>query len=169
MTIAEEEYELRLETFADHGRRLDLPQEADGPFRILAVGEPAPQFLALSNALAASGADAAGAFAAYTAFDYLHERAFDAVVLWAGETRPRPCRSPPACAATPASITSRPCSISRARRNRPGRGLPSRRVGPGVAPETPPAETARRVIELARAYRRQTAIRQALERRAVPA
>ena len=87
MTIAEEEYELRLETFAERGRRLDLPREPEGPYRVLAIGEPTPQFLALSNALARGGADATGAFTAYTAFDYLHERAFDAVVLWAGENQ----------------------------------------------------------------------------------
>ena len=87
MTIAEEEYELRLETFGERGRRLDLPKEAEGPYRILAIGEPAPQFLALSNALAKGGAEATGAFTAYTAFDYLHERSFDAVALWAGDNQ----------------------------------------------------------------------------------
>ena len=51
MAVAEEEFELRLETFADHGRRLDLPEDPNRACRILAVGEPAPQFLALSNAL----------------------------------------------------------------------------------------------------------------------
>ncbi len=85
MAVAEEEFELRFETFGDRGRRLDLPEESSGPYRVLAVGEPAPQFLALSNALARTGAEVVGAFTAYTAFDYLHERPFDAVVLWAGE------------------------------------------------------------------------------------
>ena len=33
----------------------------------------------------AGGAEVVGAFTAYTAFDYLHERAFVAVLLWAGE------------------------------------------------------------------------------------
>ena len=87
MAIAEEEFELRLETFADHGRRLDLPEEPRGPYKILAVGDPEPQFLALSNALARAGADVVGAFTAYTAFDYLHERAFDAALLWGGENQ----------------------------------------------------------------------------------
>src|SRR5690606_37486728 len=86
LAVAEEEFELRLETFSDRGRRLDMPEGDPTPFRILAVGEPAPQFLALSNVLQRSGAEVVGAFTAYTAFDYLHERAFDAVVLWAGET-----------------------------------------------------------------------------------
>ncbi len=50
MAVAEEEFQLRFETFADHGRRLDLPDEPGGAYRVLAVGEPAPQFLDLSNA-----------------------------------------------------------------------------------------------------------------------
>jgi len=164
MTIAEEEYELRLETFAEHGRRLDLPQEAEGPFRILAVGEPAPQFLALSNALAASGADATGAFTAYTAFDYLHERAFDAVVLWAGENQAEALsiaagmRRNTRLYHIPAMLyLQSPAEIGLAEAFHRG-------VSDLASPETPPAETARRVIELARAYRRQTAIRQALEK-----
>ena len=85
LAVSEEEFELRLETFADRGRRLDLPETDTSPLRVLAIGEPAPQFLAFSNALARNGAEVVGAFTAYTAFDYLHERTFDAGVLWAGE------------------------------------------------------------------------------------
>ncbi len=85
--VSDEEFELRTQTFADRGRRLDLPEVRGDGFHILAVGEPAPQFLALSNALGRGGADVVGAFTAYTAFDYLHERSFDAVVLWGGENQ----------------------------------------------------------------------------------
>ncbi|HZZ37369.1 MAG TPA: GGDEF domain-containing protein, partial [Caulobacteraceae bacterium] len=87
MAVAEEEFELRHETFADRGKRLDQPDPDEGPLRVLAVGEPAPQFLALSNALSGIGAEVVGAFTAYTAFDYLHERPFDAVVLWEGDNQ----------------------------------------------------------------------------------
>ena len=164
MAVAEEEFELRTETFADHGRRLDLPEERGDGFRILAVGEPAPQFLALSNALGLGGAEVVGAFTAYTAFDYLHERSFDAVVLWGGENQ------------------SEALSIAAGmRRNTKLYHLPAllylkegsqvthtEAYGKGVSdvasPETPASETAHRVLELARAYRRQNAIRQALER-----
>ena len=83
--VAEEEFELRLATFADRGRQLDRPEVDTSPFQVLAIGEPAPQFLALANALTRSSAEVVGAFTAYTAFDYLHERPFDAVVLWAGD------------------------------------------------------------------------------------
>src|SRR5690606_12005104 len=85
LSIAEEEFVLRADTFAARGRAFDAPDVDPSPFRVLAIGKPAPQFLALSNALARNGAEVVGAFTAYTAFDYLHERTFDAVVLWAGE------------------------------------------------------------------------------------
>jgi len=164
MTIAEEEYELRVETFAERGRRLDLPKETEGPYRILAIGEPAPQFLALSNALAQGGADATGAFTAYTAFDYLHERAFDAVVMWAGENQAEALsiaagmRRNTRLYHIPAMLyLQSPAEIGLAEAFHRG-------VSDLATAETPPAATARRIIELARTYRRQTAIRQALEK-----
>jgi two-component system cell cycle response regulator PopA len=162
--VSEEEFELRTETFADKGRRLDLPEERGHGVKVLAVGEPAPQFLALSNALGRGGAEVVGAFTAYTAFDYLHERSFDAVVLWGGENQ------------------SEALSIAAGmRRNTRLYHLPAllylkegsqvthtEAYGKGVSdvasPDTPAADTAQRVLELARAYRRQNAIRQALER-----
>ena len=162
--IAEEEFELRLETFADRGHRLDLPEEPPGPLRVLAVGEPAPQFLALSNALARSGAEVVGAFTAYTAFDYLHEEPFDAVVLWAGDN------------------DSEALSIAAGmRRNTRLYHIPAllylkadafvtmgevfhKGVSDVASPDTAEVETAQRVVELGRAHRRQNAIRKALEK-----
>jgi two-component system cell cycle response regulator PopA len=162
--VSEEEFELRTQTFADRGRRLDVPEDRAQDFKVLAVGEPAPQFLALSNALGRGGAEVVGAFTAYTAFDYLHERSFDAVVLWGGENQ------------------SEALSIAAGmRRNTRLYHLPAllylkegsqvthtEAYGKGLSdvasPETPAAETAQRVLELARAYRRQNAIRTALER-----
>ncbi len=163
MTIAEEEFELRAATFAERGRGVDPPDEPKSPYRVLAIGEPTPQFLALSNALARSGAEVVGAFTAYTAFDYLHERAFDAVVLWAGGNQ-----------AEAMSI------VTGMRRNTRLYHIPALlylqappEIGPAEAyhrgisdlatPETPALETAKRVIELARAYRRQNTIRKALD------
>ncbi len=164
MSVAEEEYALRLETFAERGRRLDLPLQSDGPYRVLAIGEPTPDFLALSNALALGGADATGAFTAYTAFDYLHERAFDAVVLWAGENQAEALsiaagmRRNTRLYHIPAMLLLQsPAEIGLAEAFHRG-------VSDLAALDTPPADTARRIIELARIYRRQTAIRQALEK-----
>ncbi|HQN52323.1 MAG TPA: GGDEF domain-containing protein, partial [Phenylobacterium sp.] len=164
MAVAEEEFELRLETFAERGRRLEMPEPDPTPFHILAIGEPAPQFLALSNALTRSGAEVVGAFTAYTAFDYLHERPFDAVVLWAGDNSQEALsiaagmRRNTRLYHTPALLYMRQESyvtMSEAYH---------RGVSDVASPETPEVETAKRVIELARSHRRQTAIRRALER-----
>jgi two-component system cell cycle response regulator PopA len=161
--VAEEEFELRLETFAERGGRLERPADPDRPVRVLTIGDPAPQFLALANALQAGGAEIIGAFTAYTAFDYLHERPFDAVVLWGGENQ-----------AEALSIAAG------MRRNTRLFHIPSvlylrspadmnlgdvfdRGVTDVAAPNVPETETAARVIALARAYRRQTSIRVALE------
>ncbi|MDB5475234.1 MAG: response regulator [Phenylobacterium sp.] len=162
--VAEEEFELRVETFADRGRSLDVPDPDDGPYQVLAIGEPAPQFLALSNALAQDGAaQVVGAFTAYTAFDYLHERRFDSVVLWAGEN-PQEALSIAAGLRrntrlyhTPAVLYMRPESYVTASE------AYHRGITDVATPETPESETARRIVELARAYRRQTSVRLALE------
>ena len=162
--VAEEEFELRAETFADHGRRLDMPAEPTGAYRVLAVGEPAPQFLDLSNALARTGADVVGAFTAYTAFDYLHERQFDAVVLWGGENQ-----SEALSIAAGMRRNTRLFHVPTLLYLKEGSQVThADAYGKGVtdvaSPETPAPETAKRVAELARAYRRQNAIRHALER-----
>jgi two-component system cell cycle response regulator PopA len=162
--VSEEEFELRRETFADRGRRLDLPEDSAAPYRVLAVGEPAPQFLALSNALGAAGADVVGAFTAYTAFDYLHERAFDAVVLWGGENQ-----SEALSIAAGMRRNTRLFHVPALLYLKQGSQVTlaeafSKGVSDVATPETPAAETAIRVTELARAYRRQNLIRRALER-----
>jgi two-component system cell cycle response regulator PopA len=164
MAVAEEEFELRLETFADYGRRLDMPEEPNRAPRVLAVGEPAPQFLALSNALGRTGAEVVGAFTAYTAFDYLHERPFDAVVLWGGENQGEALsiaagmRRNTRLYHTPALLYLKEGSTV-THLEAFGKG-----VSDVASPETPALDTAKRVMELARAFRRQNAIRQALER-----
>ncbi len=164
LAVSEEEFELRLASFADHGRPLEMSEPDTTPYRVLAIGEPAPQFLALSNALARNGAEVVGAFTAFTAFDYLHERPFDAVVLWAGDN-PQEALSIAAGLRrntrlyhTPALLYMRQDSyvtISEAY---------NRGVSDVATPETPESDTARRVVELARNYRRQIGVRQALDK-----
>ena len=164
MAVAEEEFELRRRTFTERGRTLPLPPASAAPFRILAIGEPAPQFLALSNALARLGADVVGAFTAYTAFDYLHERPFDAVVLWAGENEAEAMsiaagmrRNTRLYHVPTLLYLSQGSKITMAEAFHRG-------VSDIASPVTAEDETARRVVELARAYRRQSAIRNALEK-----
>jgi two-component system cell cycle response regulator PopA len=164
MAVAEEEFELRLETFAERGRRLDLPEAESGPYRILAIGEPAPQFLALSNALSRDGVDVIGAFTAYTAFDYLHERPFDAVVLWGGEDQSE-ALSIAAGMRRNTRLYHIPTMLYLAKDSYIGINEAFHRGVTDVAsPEAPEEETAVRVVELARSHRRQSVIRQALER-----
>ena len=164
MAISEEEFELRLETFAERGRRLERPDTDTGPLKVLAVGEPAPQFLALSNALTEAGAEVVGAFTAYTAFDYLHERPFDAVALWAGDSQQEALsiaagmRRNTRLFHVPAMLYQRSDVYVTASE------AYNKGISDVASPETPEADTAKRIIELAKAYRRQNAIRQALEK-----
>lgn len=162
--VSEEEFELRGETFAERGARLDPPPtELDRPLRVLTVGSPAPQFLALSNALQKTEAEVVGAFTAYTAFDYLHERPFDSVVLWGGDDQ-----ADALSIAAGMRRNTRLFHIPTVLYLRSAADLNlsevfNRGVTDVSAPETSEHETATRVVGLARAYRRQTSIRQALE------
>ena len=83
--IAEEEVALREATFASRGEPLAPSAADEAPLRVLAAGKPDRHFLALSNALQERGCEVIAAPTPYTAFDYLHERAFDAAVLWGAE------------------------------------------------------------------------------------
>ena len=161
--VAEEEFDLRSETFAEVGRKFDPPETDISPYRVLAIGEPAPQFLALSNALLRNGADVVGAFTAYTAFDYLHERIFDAVVLWAGDN-PQEALSIAAGLRRNTRLYHTPALLYMKKETYVTTSEAFHRGLSDVAsPETPETETARRVVELARSYRRQMRVRSALE------
>jgi two-component system cell cycle response regulator PopA len=161
--VAEEEFELRSETFKEFGRTLETPETDISPYRVLAIGEPAPQFLALSNALLRNGADVVGAFTAYTAFDYLHERIFDAVVLWAGDN-PQEALSIAAGLRRNTRLYHTPALLYMRKETYVTTTEAFHRGLSDVAsPETPESETARRVVELARSYRRQMTVRSALE------
>ncbi len=162
--VAEDEFALRRETFADRGLNLDLPEEAHRPPRILVVGEPAPAFLALSNALQATSAEVVAAFTAYTAFDYLHERAFDAVVLWGGDDQ-----SSALAIAGGMRRNTRLYHVPTLLYLRSNNDLNlseayNRGVTDVAAPDVSEQETAARVMSLALAYRRQTSVREALDR-----
>ena len=164
LSVAEEEFDLRAQTFADRGRRLEAPVADASPLQILTVGEPAPKFLALSHALRQSGAEVTGAFTAYTAFDYLHERTFDAVVLWAGEAHAEALSI-----ASGMRRNTRLFHVPTVLYQRSGTEIGvaeaySRGLSDIASAETPEPETARRVVALARSFRRETAIRKALDR-----
>ncbi len=163
-SVAEEELELRTATFAERGGRLHMREPLDTPYRVLTIGEPAPRFLALSNALQRQGAEAVAAFTSFTAFDYLHERVFDAVVLWAGEG-----------SAEALSITAGmrrntrlfhiPAVLVMSRHAELGLTEAFHRGVSDIAlADEAPEGIAGRIVELARAHRRAAGIRQTLER-----
>lgn len=161
--IAEEEFALRQETFAERGRSLPPPQDPTGVWRVLTVGEPSPEFLALSHALEARGAEVVAAFTTYTAFDYLHDGAFDTVVLDAGAdvndtlTISAGMRRNTRLYHTPVLL-----NLGAGQEINPSEAY-HRGVSDMATAETGADDTAARVVELARVFRRQNAIRAALD------
>lgn len=162
--VAEEEFDLRAQTFAERGATLRLPDDGGDKLRVLCVGDPAPKFLSLSNALQESGCEVVGAFTSYTAFDYLHERPFDGVVLWGGEDSTEALsiaagmRRNTRLYHVPATLYLR----DRVQLNESD--VYHRGISDIAAPDAGEVETARRVAALARSYRRQTQVKVALER-----
>ncbi|MHA6288554.1 PleD family two-component system response regulator [Maricaulis sp. CAU 1757] len=71
----------RTEATALYGRRGDGVERREPKPCVLYVGDASPRFMALRFALEQEGAELIAAFSSYSAFDYLHERPFDAVVL----------------------------------------------------------------------------------------
>jgi two-component system, cell cycle response regulator PopA len=70
-----------------YGQKPGLVERQDQPPCVLYVGDASPRFMALQHTLASANAEIVAAFSSYSAFDYLHERAFDAVVLNAAGKR----------------------------------------------------------------------------------
>jgi len=161
--VAEEELALRSETFAGRIPAPLRPLIRTEPIQILTVGEPAPKFLALNHDLRALGAEITGAFTAYTAFDYLHERSFDAVALWSGETHAEALSI-----AGGMRRNTRLFHIPTILSLRPGVDVQladayHRGLSDVVNSRAPAAELAGRVFAMARRYRHETAIREALD------
>ncbi|MGB3456678.1 MAG: diguanylate cyclase [Litorimonas sp.] len=64
------------------GMDLDLPDTPlRQPFRVLFIGKADPAYMAVVNALQDKNVDVVAAFTSFSAFDYLHESDFDAVVM----------------------------------------------------------------------------------------
>lgn len=161
--IAEEEVSAREVTFAARGQPLPTAADDVTPLRVLAAGKPDRHFLALSNALSALGCEVVAAPTPYTAFDYLHERPFDAAVLWGAEDH-----APALSIASGMKRNTRLYHIPAILYLR-GSGeinlaeLYNRGFADVAAADTPEDETAARIADLARAHRRHVAIRRALE------
>lgn len=160
--VSEEEFTLRRVTFAHKGEGLDVVPD-DRPLRVLAAGGADRRFLALSNAIAGSGADVVAAPTPYTAFDYLHESSFDAVILWGGADH-----APALSIASGMKRNTRLFHIPLMLYLRQSGEIDlaeiyHRGISDVAAADVPEDETARRALALAEAYRRQQGIRKALE------
>ncbi|CAN5184290.1 PleD family two-component system response regulator [soil metagenome] len=165
--IAEEEFRLRQATFAMHGAHLGVAPTSAGasepPLKILVAGGVDPRFIALSNALVGAGAEVVAAPTPYTAFDYLHEAAFDAAVLWGAEDH-----TPALSIASGMKRNTRLYHIPlmlylRSRGEINLAELYNRGFSDVAAADTPELETAGRILSLAQSHRRHLSIRKALE------
>ncbi len=162
--VAEEEVLARQATYAAHGAALTLTDpDAGVPLRVLAAGAADIRFLALSNALTAGGAEVVAAPTPYTAFDYLHERAFDAAVLWGADNH-APALSIAAGMKRNTRLYHVPLVLYlRGAAEIDLENLYQRGFSDVAAADTPEEETALRILALARTHRRHQAVRKALD------
>jgi len=161
--IAEEEFHLRVTTFATRNVKLDARSEDDGPLRVLAAGVADRRFLALSNALTAAGVEVVAAPTPYTAFDYLHESPFDAAVLWGAEDH-APALSIAAGMKRNTRLYHIPLMLYLRGRNEISLAeLFNRGFADVASADTPEGETAERILALAGAHRTHLGIRKTLD------
>lgn len=161
--IAEEEFRLRAATFAAKGVGLDTRPGDETPLRILAAGAADRRFLALSNALATAGVEVIAAPTPYTAFDFLHESAFDAAVLWGADDH-APALSIASGMKRNTRLYHIPLMLYLRGKNEINLGeLFNRGFADVASVETPEGETAERILALAQFHRRQLTIRTALD------
>lgn len=161
--VAEEEFAMRRATFAAHGVALPEPTMGDAPLQVLTAGAVDRRFLALSNALAAAGAETVAAPTPYTAFDYLHERAFDAAVLW-GDPDHAAALSVAAGMRRNTRLYHIPLTLYLRQPIEPDlAALFGRGFADVAAADMSEEEAADRVLALARNHRRQRGLRKALD------
>ncbi len=165
LAVIEREARLRMETFAERGAQFKLPglEIFEAPYEVLFVGDASPWFMNLHTALEQAGANTVATFSSYTAFDYMHERQFDAVVLGAGV---EPVRAFGIVAGM--RRNARHNHVPALLLAEPGfedyDGAYSREVNDILPHDTPFADITARVFELAHDCRRRNALRVAFER-----
>ncbi len=83
LAVMQHEIGLRLQTLQeDFGVSVPLPKTQDkSQFSILFIGKASPEFMVIINALQHKNVKVTAAFTSFTAFDYLYEKTFDAVVM----------------------------------------------------------------------------------------
>lgn len=91
LNTMQREIMLRIETLKeDFGIEYEMkPPSVDSAFRVLFIGKASPEFMVIINALEAKNVEVIAAFTSYSAFDFLHDTPFNAVVMNAlGSTEP---------------------------------------------------------------------------------
>lgn len=87
LTTMEMVAERRAHVTSLYGERNTPADRAEPKSSVLYVGDASPRFMSLQHTMDEAGAEVIAAFSSYSAFDYLHERSFDAVVLNASGKR----------------------------------------------------------------------------------
>jgi two-component system, cell cycle response regulator PopA len=161
--IAEEEYDTRRDTFSTDLQSLDVLLGDQPPLAILSIGRPDPEYLALTHGLSMEGAEVTAALSSYSAFDYLHDKTFDAVLLWGGD-QPAESLSIAAGMRRNTRLYHTPVLLRLNRLVEVDIGDAYMRGVNDIAnPKAGIAEITNRLLRLARTHRRQTTIRKTLE------
>lgn len=71
----------RAQVNALYGERPEIAVRPEARSSVLYVGDASPRFMSLQHIMQADDVEVVAAFSSYSAFDYLHERSFDAVIL----------------------------------------------------------------------------------------
>ncbi len=164
LAVMEDEALLRARTLSKRGVKLDLGLKAAhfAPARVLYCGGPSPAFLTLDAALRPHRAELVAAFTSFTAFDYLHEEMFDAVVVNALD-------DPDTALAITASLRRNtrlfhvPALAVLDPQRVDAKKAFERGVTEIIAPDAAEAEMAARVVGLARERRRRDALKRAFD------
>ncbi|ESQ75470.1 diguanylate cyclase, partial [Asticcacaulis sp. AC402] len=161
--VAEEEYDLRCLTFNNGAQGLDQLMQNQPKLSLLSIGQPDPEFLALTHALKKQDADVVAALSSYSAFDYLHDKVFDAVLLW-GSDQPSEALSIASGMRRNTRLYHTPVLLRLNRAMELDLGDAYLRGVSDIGnPSAGNAEIADRLLRLARVHRRHLTIRKTLE------
>ncbi|HTN41367.1 MAG TPA: GGDEF domain-containing protein, partial [Asticcacaulis sp.] len=161
--VAEEEYDTRRETFKADLQAIDIILENQPPLAILSIGQPEPEYLAITHSLREQGVEVTAALSSYSAFDYLHDKTFDAVLLWGGK-QPTESLAIAAGMRRNTRLYHTPVLLRLSKLVEIDVGDAFMRGVNDIAnPKAKIAEVTDRLVRLARTHRRQLTIRKTLE------
>lgn len=161
--VAEEEYDVRCQTFTITPDQTLAMMDNQAPLCLLSVAQPDPEYLALTHRLREQGVEIVAALSSYSAFDYLHDKTFDAVLLWGGE-HPSEALSVASGMRRNTRLYHTPILLRLNRTEELDLGNAFLRGVNDIAnPKAGIEEVADRILRLARIHRRQMTIRKTLE------